>query len=220
MKSGTTWLENGPAVQAQREVRAAERDRMISYEEITKHYRLGRVRFPPAHTSLNKQQVTAWRLLQTNTFPNPVTFHYIYQEIYSDLCSQSSATPDQYHTLVFLEDRVHSCRQCTYVSKDKGSMTAHLRKHTGERPFQCHLCPAAFSNSSNLIRHVRTHTGKRPFSCPHCNASFSQKQNLIRHVAGTHAGERPFSCAHCQKSFLLKQQLIRHVACCHSKKKP
>ena len=53
------------------------------------HYKslsTGRARFPPAHPSLNKRQSVVWRLLQTNSYPNPVTYSYCYPGQYSDKC--------------------------------------------------------------------------------------------------------------------------------------
>nr|XP_037273113.1 zinc finger protein 436-like [Rhipicephalus microplus] len=96
-----------------------------------------------------------------------------------------AASHEQDHSLMSVEGGLYSCRQCTYVTKKSGHMRRHLRKHTGERPFQCHLCPAAFLERSHLNDHIRTHTGERPFSCDHCSASFSQKATLVNHHRGS-----------------------------------
>lgn len=117
--------------------------------------------------------------------------------------------PEQYHSLVVIRGGLHSCRQCTYVTKEMTKMTVHLHKHTGE-PFLCHLCPAAFPKKDGLKRHLQTHTGERPFSCVYCSASFAQKGHLNGHLR-THTGERPFSCAHCKSSFKLKATLKDHM---------
>lgn len=77
----------------------AERDRMFSYNEITKHYRLGRQHYPPPHSSLNKQQATAWRLLQTNTFPNPIAYNHCYPDLYSDRCKHCNQRADLKHII-------------------------------------------------------------------------------------------------------------------------
>nr|XP_037273121.1 zinc finger protein OZF-like [Rhipicephalus microplus] len=122
----------------------------------------------------------------------------------------SSASREQYHSLVSVQGGLHSCRQCTYVTKYSANIKTHLRKHTGERPFQCHLCPAAFVRDRNLAGHIRTHTGERPYSCDVCSASFSERSNLKRHMH-THTGERPFCCDHCNKSFSHKDTLVRHM---------
>ncbi|KAH8029180.1 hypothetical protein HPB51_023726 [Rhipicephalus microplus] len=110
---------------------------------------------------------------------------------------------------VSLQDRLHSCQQCTYVTLDKSAMDTHLKKHP-VRPVQCRLCPAAFTCKSKLASHMRTHTGERPFSCVHCNASFSSRSTLNTHIS-THTKERPFSCVQCNASFSLKRILLSHM---------
>ncbi|XP_037520489.1 zinc finger protein 70-like isoform X4 [Rhipicephalus sanguineus] len=117
---------------------------------------------------------------------------------------------EQSSSLASVRGRLHSCKQCTYVTLDKSTMNRHLRKHMGEPPSQCHFCPAAFTRKSHLVRHVRTHTGERPFRCAHCKASFVRKNTLVRHIR-THTGERPFSCVHCNASFSIKSTLIAHI---------
>uniref|UniRef100_A0A131Z696 Metabotropic glutamate receptor 1 n=1 Tax=Rhipicephalus appendiculatus TaxID=34631 RepID=A0A131Z696_RHIAP len=72
---------------------------MVKYNEITKHYRLGRQHYPPPHSSLNKQQATAWRQLQTNTFPNPIAFSHYYPDIYSDRCKHCNQRADLKHII-------------------------------------------------------------------------------------------------------------------------
>ncbi|XP_075730570.1 uncharacterized protein LOC142772259 [Rhipicephalus microplus] len=132
--------------------------------------------------------------------------------------SLSSASRERYHSLVSVQGELHSCRQCTYVTKYSANMRTHLRTHTGERPFQCHLCPAAFFQKIHLAIHIRTHTGERPYSCDVCSASFSQKIVLVRHMR-THTGERPFCCDHCDASFSHKDGLVRHMRI-HTEERP
>ncbi|KAH6921488.1 hypothetical protein HPB50_001462 [Hyalomma asiaticum] len=100
-----------------------------------------------------------------------------------------------YSSLASVRNGLHSCRQCTYTTTDKGRMKRHLYIHTGERPFRCHLCPAAFTQGSNLKFHIRTHTGERPFPCVHCDAAFSMRANLMRHVSRRHV-KRPQRSGH------------------------
>lgn len=75
------------------------RDRLVSYRELTTHYRLERARYPPAHPSLSKRQSVVWRLLQTNSYPNPVAYSHCYPGQFSDKCRRCKERADLAHIL-------------------------------------------------------------------------------------------------------------------------
>lgn len=50
---------------------------------------------------------------------------------------------------------VSNCRLC-----GPGSLTAHLKTHTGQRDYVCNFCDKPFTSASNLVVHKRTHTGE------------------------------------------------------------
>ncbi|XP_058460124.1 Krueppel homolog 1-like [Malaya genurostris] len=80
------------------------------------------------------------------------------------------------------------CRYCNRVFPREKSLQAHLRTHTGERPYQCDYpgCTRAFTQSGQLKTHQRLHTGERPFICSAANC-----QMRFTH-ANRHCPDHPY----------------------------
>lgn len=69
------------------------------------------------------------------------------------------------------------CEVCHRVFPRDKSLQAHMRTHTGERPYKCTHpgCDRAFAQSGQLRTHIRLHTGEKPFVCREtgCGALFT-----------------------------------------------
>ncbi|KAM3715810.1 Zinc finger protein [Dirofilaria immitis] len=108
------------------------------------------------------------------------------------------------------------CHECGLLLKHPSKIQAHMRTHTGERPFECALCGMRFATANPLKVHFRrVHTGEKPFECTwECGRRFVSVSARNEHERIVHAGIKRYRCSinNCHRMFTRRRYLIMHQA--------
>ncbi|KAG0410884.1 hypothetical protein HPB47_011990 [Ixodes persulcatus] len=80
-------------------------DRLVTFRDILDHYTGERLRYPPAHPSLDKRTSVAWRRLQTGSFPSPSLLNKWYPDKYRPSCKHCWPRQPPTHGVGVQQDR-------------------------------------------------------------------------------------------------------------------
>ncbi|XP_030048954.1 zinc finger protein 131 [Microcaecilia unicolor] len=119
--------------------------------------------------------------------------------------------------------KIHVCQYCEKQFDHFGHFKEHLRKHTGEKPFQCPNCHERFARNSTLKCHLtacQSGVGakkgrKKLYECQVCNSVFNSWDQFKDHLV-LHTGDKPNHCTICDVWFMQGSELRRHLRDYHS----
>lgn len=114
--------------------------------------------------------------------------------------------------------KVHVCDYCEKQFDHFGHFKEHLRKHTGEKPFECPECHERFARNSTLKCHMSACQNgagakkgrKKLYECQVCSSVFNSWEQFKDHLV-THTGDKPNHCTICDQWFTQPSDLHIHL---------
>lgn len=81
-------------------------------------------------------------------------------------------------------DQLSKCDQCGKNFPEEVHLKRHIYLcHTKRIPYECHHCGHKANKKSTLTVHMRKHTGEKPYHCDICQRDFSQSVDFRKHRA-------------------------------------
>ncbi|EFO25544.2 hypothetical protein LOAG_02944 [Loa loa] len=147
---------------------------------------------------------------------NPDTDNRQIDEIVDEVDASNSFPAEQKIKSHRKKALIARCQECGLLLKHPSKIQAHMRTHTGERPFECALCGMRFATANPLRVHFRrAHTGEKPYECTwECGRRFVSVSARNEHERIVHAGIKRYRCSinNCHRMFTRRRYLIMHQA--------
>ncbi|KAK6017355.1 zinc finger, C2H2 type [Ostertagia ostertagi] len=112
---------------------------------------------------------------------------------------------------------MHKCQFCGRIDKYPSKIKAHLRTHTGEKPFKCDICGMTFAQRTPMRLHVRRHLDQKPYICSieGCDLRFVSGALLNYHQQTKHFLTKRYICLKgCGRFFASARNQRNHEARC------
>ena len=101
------------------------------------------------------------------------------------------------HQVVHTGEKNYLCSDCGNSFGSQSTLIDHRkRKHLKYLPHKCPHCARSFYTRQEMEAHVRTHTGDKPFICDLCNKGSSRAHHLKRHIETVHSGRNCELCGY------------------------
>ncbi|XP_068166810.1 zinc finger protein 131 isoform X2 [Antennarius striatus] len=121
------------------------------------------------------------------------------------------------------QKKVHVCEYCRKHFDHFGHFKEHLRKHTGEKPYECPDCHERFARNSTLKCHMAACQNgagakkgrKKLYECQVCSSVFNSWDQFKDHLV-SHTGVKPNHCTMCDLWFTHTKDLKAHLNLIHS----
>ena len=106
------------------------------------------------------------------------------------------------------------CGECGLGFLLYSHLAAHVRRHTGERPYRCELCRMTFPDSGNFSRHIRSHNA--PLYTCRCSKTYRRQVTFDKHVRMCFLltcglAQPSYGCTECGRKFKTSSDLTKHI---------